>query len=301
MRKRQNIPVAALRAFEAAARHGRLGAAADELSVTHGAISRHVSNLESFIGVPLFEGPRNRPRLTEEGRLFGYALTAAFDQIEDAMRLIARGSSTVLDVGCLSTFAMRWLIPRLHDFSAKFPQFDVRLATDDRPLRTPVDVQITVLPGEAPLPEHGAILFEEHLGMVAAPSALAGAGSNRMDAIAALPRLETRTRPHVWQEWFRLSGDATPQGPSATRVFDHYHLTIEAALNGLGAAIVPWHLISEEVERGRLIAPSGFLTSGQHYVVIPKRPGERKAISFVSWLKAEAETASQPASDTCGS
>lgn len=289
--------MAALRAFEAAARHGRIGAAAEELSVTHGAISRHVSNLEAFIGVPLFEGPRNRPSLTGEGRLFGYALTAAFDQIEDAMRLIARGNGAVLDVGCLSTFAMRWLIPRLHDFSARFPQFDVRLATDDRPLRAPVDVQITVLPEDAPLPDHCTVLFHEHLGLTLAPSLLGEATSAAMAGTAKLPRLETRTRPHAWQEWARLSGIAEPRRTPVTRVFDHYHLTIEAALNGLGAAIVPWHLVSEEVERGRLVAPSGFLTSRHIYAVIAKRPGDRKTASFVNWLKTAAEESLRPSPD----
>jgi LysR family transcriptional regulator, glycine cleavage system transcriptional activator len=104
MKNRKNIPIAALRAFEAAARHGQLTAAAEELAVTHGAISRHVSHLE------------------------------------DALRIIAKGDDSILDVACLSTFAMRWLIPRLHDFAAKYPHYDVRLATDDRPPRTQIDV-----------------------------------------------------------------------------------------------------------------------------------------------------------------
>ena len=132
MKNRKNIPIAALRAFEAAARHGQLTAAAEELAVTHGAISRHVSHLEAFIGTQLFDGARNRPKLTAEGRVFGFALTSAFDQIEDALRIIAKGDDSILDVACLSTFAMRWLIPRLHDFAAKYPHYDVRLATDDR-------------------------------------------------------------------------------------------------------------------------------------------------------------------------
>jgi LysR family transcriptional regulator, glycine cleavage system transcriptional activator len=88
MDKRKSLPLAALRAFEATARHGRFTAAAEELGVSHGAISKHIRNLEDVVGTPLFEGVRNRPILTAEGRIFGFALTAAFDQIDDALRIV---------------------------------------------------------------------------------------------------------------------------------------------------------------------------------------------------------------------
>jgi len=290
MKNRKNLPVAALRAFEAAARHGQLTAAAEELAVTHGAVSRHVSHLEAFIGVSLFEGSRNRPKLTPEGRVFGFALTAAFDQIEDALRIIAKGDDTVLDVACLSTFAMRWLIPRLHDFTARYPRYDVRLATDDRPPRTQVDVQILVLSPDALIPSNCSLLFQEQLGLIVAPSVAKGELICTEADAARLPRLETRTRPHVWHEWSRFPSQDEQDTPRATRTFDHYHLTIEAALNGLGAAIVPWHLVAEDVACGRLIAPFGFLESDYRYVVRVGRPGRRKTEHFVEWLKEAIAT-----------
>lgn len=285
MKNRKNIPVAALRAFEAAARHGQLTAAAEELSVTHGAISRHVSHLEAFIGTQLFEGARNRPKLTAEGRVFGFALTAAFDQIEDALRIIAKGDDSILDVACLSTFAMRWLIPRLHDFAAKYPRYDVRLATDDRPPRTQIDVHISVLPPDDPIPDNCSLLFQEYLGLVVAPSIWKEELSCRPVDAGKLPRLETLTRPHVWHEWSRLTMQGVHDLAPATRTFDHYHLTIEAALSGLGAAIAPWHLVAGDVESGRLIAPYGFLHSDYRYIVKVGQPGRRKAEHFVNWLK----------------
>lgn len=284
MKRKRNLPIAALRAFEAAARHGQLTAAADELAVTHGAVSRHVSHLEAFIGTPLFEGPRNRPKLTAEGRVFGFALTAAFDQMEDALRIIAKGDDTILDVACLSTFAMRWLIPRLHDFAAHYPRYDVRLATDDRPGRRQVDVEILVVPPDAPIPENGTLLFQEKIGLVVAPSIA--------DA-AKMPRLETRTRSQIWHDWGRLTNEPRQDKAGAIRTFDHYHLTIEAALNGLGAAIVPWHLVAEDVARGRLHAPHGFHDSNYRYVVRVDRPGRRKTEHFAAWLK-EAVAAFPP-------
>ncbi len=285
MRSRKNIPVAALRAFEAAARHGQLTAAAEELAVTHGAISRHVSHLEAFIGTQLFEGARNRPKLTAEGRVFGFALTAAFDQIEDALRIVGKGDDHILDVACLSTFAMRWLIPRLYDFAAKYPQYDVRLATDDRPPRTQIDVHISVLSPGDPIPDNASLLFQEKLGVIVAPSVAEANVNGRRAYTVNYPRLETRTRPLIWHEWSRLTRQDEPDMPSATRIFDHYHLTIEAALSGLGAAIAPWHLVAGDVASGRLIAPYGFLYSDYRYVVKVARPGRRKTEHFVKWLK----------------
>lgn len=286
MRHRKALPVAALRAFEAAARLGRLTAAAEELAVTHGAVSRHVSHLEALLGTPLFDGPRNRPRLTAEGRVFGTALTAAFDQIEDAVRLIAKGDDTLLDVACLSTFAMRWLIPRLHDFSTRHPRYNVRLATDDRSPHTAVDARITVIAPGAALPDHAAPLFDEGLGLVLAPGLAAKTADITAD-ITALPRLESRTRPQVWQEWFRLLG--TPEAPpAARRMFDHLHLTLEAALTGLGAAVAPWHLVAADVRAGRLVAPLGFRNSGYRYAVLTDRPARPKVRQFIGWLQDQA-------------
>ncbi|WP_047457855.1 LysR substrate-binding domain-containing protein [Rhizobium rhizogenes] len=289
MDKRRKLPLAALRAFEATARHGRFTAAADELGVTHGAISKHVSQLEAHIGVPLFEGARNRPYLTDEGRIFSFALTAAFDQIDDAVRMISKQDISVLDVSCLSTLAMRWLIPRLQGFADKYPQYDVRLATDFRPTRRAVDVEIFVVPPDVPMLDDCSLLFKEQLGLVFAKALSEETLGNRHVA-TALPRLETRTRPYVWKDWMRIVGQERRQWNQATKVFDHYHLTIEAALSGLGAAIVPWHLVADEIERGRLIAPWGFFLSEYRYVVRAEHPGRRKINAFIDWLQSETSS-----------
>lgn len=278
------MPIAALRAFEAAARHNQISRAAEELGVTHGAVSRHVSHLEDFVGAPLFEGARNRPKLTAEGRVFGFALTAAFDQIEDALRVIGRGDSGILDVACLSTFAMRWLIPRLHDFTARHPRYDVRLATDERQSDVHVDVRILVLSPNAELPANCTRLFSEKLALVVAPAlAQSSAGD-----LLSLPRLETRTRPDVWREWGRLTGKGVADTAAATRIFDHYHMTIEATLNGLGIAIAPWHLVAEDVASGRLVAPFGSTASNYVYAVAVRRSDQPKTRHFVNWLNEAA-------------
>jgi DNA-binding transcriptional LysR family regulator len=238
------------------------------------------------LGVALFEGLRNRPQLTDEGRILGFALTGALDQIDDAVRIISKRDNGVLDIACLSTLAMRWLIPRLQTFSQKHPQYDVRLATDDRKTGNSVDLEILVLPPDTSSPDQHFLLFKERLGLVFA-SSLADEEADNQRVAAALPRLETRTRPHVWTEWTKLTDQRRRNWNEATKVFDHYHLTIEATLSGLGAAIVPWHLVSNEIERGRIIAPWGFVYSNHQYVVRVERRGRRKCDAFVDWLLAE--------------
>ena len=113
--KRRLPPLNALRAFEAAGRLGRMTAAADELAVTPGAISRQVRQLEDALGVALFEGTKHSPALTDAGRLLLPAISVALDQIETAVRAVADEPGSTLDVSCFSTFTMRWLIPRLYE------------------------------------------------------------------------------------------------------------------------------------------------------------------------------------------
>ena len=146
--KRKNVPLNALRAFEAAARLGRQTGAAEELGVTHGAISRQVRQLEDYLGFPLFEGTRHNPVLTQAGKSLAPVLSDAFNGIEAAVRAITETEAGVLDVACLSTFAMRWLIPRLHHFYEAHPQTDVRLSTKDQKIDGPqrrVDLSILVI------------------------------------------------------------------------------------------------------------------------------------------------------------
>jgi LysR family glycine cleavage system transcriptional activator len=162
----------ALRAFEAAGRHGRMTMAADELNVTHSAISRQVQLLEDGLGVPLFEGPKNRLRLTDAGKTLLAGLTSAFDQIDMSVRSVADAEDGALDVSCPGTFTMRWLIPRLYRFQADHPHIDVRLTASSRPVdfgRDGFDIAIRV--GAAPWPEGADVipLFPEQTGPVLSP------------------------------------------------------------------------------------------------------------------------------------
>ena len=297
--KRKNLPLNALRAFEAAARLGRLTIAAEELGVTHGAVSRQVGQLESVLGVDLFGGSKNKPELTPAGQSLAPVLTAALDRIDNAVRAILAEEEGLLQVACLSTLAMRWLIPRLHRFTQAHPRIDVRLSTDREhidPERGRFDLVITVIDGEAALLARDVLLFREQIGVVLAPALMPSAKQLRTGGLSSIPRLATRTRPNAWASWDALVGAAAVDAkikPGAE--FEHYYFTIGAALSGLGACVVPWHLVADEVAGGRLVAPFGFKETGYRYIVRGSRPADGKSARFSSWLRQEAAAQIVPA------
>ena len=296
-------PLGALRAFEAAARLGRMTLAADELSVTPGAVSRQVRLLEQHLGVPLFDGSKARPILTPAARVLQPVLTTAFAHIADAVREVSDASRGPVDVACFSTLTVKWLIPRLFDFQARHPGIEVRLRTSEADAgagATHCDVAITA---EDPGTAQGAAaasaprLFAEHLGPVLSP-ALAARHALRHSADLAGPALaplllHTRTRRNAWAMWAAAAGAplppaAAPTGPE----FEHYYFTLEAAARGLGVAVAPWHLVVDDVQAGRLVAPLGFVASGYDYVLRRRAGAHPRLEVFCAWLQDQA--AAQP-------
>ena len=132
--KRITLPLNALRAFEATMRRGQMKLAAEELGVTYGAVSRQVRGLEETLGVSLFDGPRNKLTPSQAARDLQPALQDAFDQTETSVLRVQRKKKRTLDLSYLSTFAMRWLIPRLFNFREAHPSIDVRMTADDAPV-----------------------------------------------------------------------------------------------------------------------------------------------------------------------
>jgi DNA-binding transcriptional LysR family regulator len=268
--------------------------AADELHVTPGAISRQVRQLEEALGVALFEGPKNRPALTAAGKHLQPTLSAAFMQIEQAVDAMLERQNATLDVSCLSTFTMRWLIPRLYDFHAREPNIGVRLKATDQSAAMPAarsDVAITVLEDEKPTPAD-AFLFDELLGPVLAPDL---ARRLRLVEPADLENqeiLQTRTRRNAWSMWRASVGAAVRVLPGTE--FEHYYFTLEAAIGGLGVCIAPWHLVMDDVRAGRLIAPLGFHASGYRYVARRNGTRDEAARLFCDWLQAQAIAMPQP-------
>jgi LysR family transcriptional regulator, glycine cleavage system transcriptional activator len=290
IRTRRTHPLNALRAFEAAARLGRVSAAADELGVTHGAVSRQVRQLVQYLDVELFEGSRRRPVVTLAGTRLADRLTPLFQRLDDTLIDVVDQRHGPLDVACYSTFAVRWLIPRLHRFQKANQNIDVRLTTSEDRIatgRVRHDMLIVALDPKSDLAEGDIQLFEEVLGPVVAPKLVSARRKTTLAGLADLTLLETRTRRNAWPIWAKAQPQVRPERPSRTAEFDHYSLAIEAASSGLGVCIVPLHLVADEVRSGRLVAPLGFSESGYRYVMRARTPTSDKVERFLTWIRAE--------------
>jgi len=271
----------ALRAFEAMGRTGSATRAAAELNVTHSAISRQVKALEAALGVRLFEGPRHQLRLTARGEALRTGLEAGFDALTEAVRGV-RGAAEV-HLAVHPSLAVKWLIPLLATFERDCPGVALHL-TDLAPAATRqrgADLIVRYLDGPA-LDEPGVErLAENRVGLVCTPALAAG-------DLCAASRLVARTHLRGWADWSAASGHSEPRGP--TRAMTHLHFVLDAALAGLGAAVLPWTIVAADVEAGRLVAPHGFAPDGGALVAI--RSGAeagRAARTVIRWLAEQAQ------------
>jgi DNA-binding transcriptional LysR family regulator len=271
----------ALRAFEAMARNGRVTLAAEELHVTHSAVSRQVKALERTLGVRLFTGPKHRLELTPAGRELLPQLTEAFDQIATAVRRV-RGGAEDLHVAVNASLSVKWLIPRLASFEAAHPEISLHLselathATAQRGAQAVVRITPT-----SRLSEAGVTPFISNaLGPVMSPEL-----ARRTDPLHA-PRLAAQSHPEGWPIWAALAGVELPQ--AVERPFAHVHFAMDAALAGLGAAVVSWPLAADEIAAGRLVAPMGFRKSESGFAIHVAPGAESKPLArFRDWLVAE--------------
>ncbi len=293
--KRKLPPLNAVVAFEAAARHGRLTRAATELSVTPGAISRQVKNLEEWLSCPLFEGSKNNPVLTDTGRVLLPQLGVALDQIEAATHAVLQRSSHTVVLACYNTFAAKWLLPRLPMLHRQHPQLDVHLATrvdvDDAQLPRADVVIRAQAAGQTPPSWLATVLFDEWLGPVI--SAQAGMPVGGVQDLAAWPRLSAANRADAWSQWAAASQLTLPPVVHQ-QVYEHYYLALEAAQKGLGICVAPWHLAADDLTSGRLVAPLQFVRSGFHYVALSRPNARAGVIQLCAWLEQQAGAQAEP-------
>jgi LysR family glycine cleavage system transcriptional activator len=293
MPKRILPPLTALRAFEAFARHGKMSLAADELCVTHGAVSRQVRSLERECGVRLTQGPRNALRLTDAGRRMAVALAETFDQIERTYVDVRAGAGRELHVSCVGTLAVRWLIPRLTRFHERNPDFSVRVteaygAVDFA--REPYGAAIRLSGGGRTEGVQSIPFLENYHGPVLAPST-GGERLAGLDDLARIPRLHTRPHLQAWSEWAQHAGVVVPDAVQHHE-FEHLFYMLEAAAAGLGVGVSPWIYVAGDVASGRLTAPFGFVrTPARFHLLTPEGPPSPALAAFTGWLVDEARAA----------
>lgn len=288
-------PLQALRAFEVAARFENLSAAAEELHVTHGAVSRQVAALEAWLGMPVFHRIGKRVQLTDDGRRYLLTVQAAFDNIAAATRLLREsGTVRVLHINALSTFAMRWLLPRLSGFQRLYPGVELKLSTStsQQPLGEAgerFDVAIRRGPGHWPNCEYGEFLEESELP-VCSPALLARAPIRVASDLAAHTLLHSDTRPDAWPNWL-TAADVAPALCRKKQSFDHFYLALQAAIDGLGVALGPLPLITDELASGRLVTPLAepVIRTRSYWWIVARHQAESPLIRhFCDWLQQEA-------------
>lgn len=298
--RRPTPPLVALRAFDAAARHGSFREAAEELGVTPGAVSRHVKALEMRLGLRLFDRFNRSVRLTADGVRLAQGVADAFERLESALDAVRPGRSRQLRISALPSLASKWLSPRLHRFSEENPDLDLIVFAEDRLADlSHGEADVALRYGEGPYPGQTARrLLDERLIPVCAPSFAAARQLNRpADLLDVVLIHETwHDMPYAdrlgWRAWFESAGVDDPRvhhlrGPH----FSHSHLALEAALSGRGVALTSAPLAADDLREGRLIQPVDHaLTNNLAYwaVVLPERADEPKLRRFLNWIAAES-------------
>ena len=296
--RRRLPPLNARRAFEAAARHLNFSRAADELSVTPGAVSQQIQNLEDYVGAALFKRTPKGLLLTDAAQTALPALREAFDRLAEAASLLtAAVDGRRLTLTAPPSFAAKWLVPRLGAFEQGHPQVDIWLSAGIELVDLAageVDVAIRYGAGRYPGLEVRR-LFSETVIPVAAPSHLAENPLNTPADLAnhillhdGSPDLDDSCPD--WSMWLAARGLKSIDGMRGPR-FNQSSLVIEAAVNGRGVALAKRTLAAADLEAGRLVAPLQIATAVDfaYYLVHPKAKGRLPQVkAFVSWIEAEA-------------
>lgn len=284
-------PLSTLRAFETVARLGSVSRAAQALGRTHGAVSKHLRALSDHAGVTFFEKVGTGLRPTAAGTRFAAAVGQAFQALSAAYEAeAAPPRSPTVHVACSATFATRWLAPHLGGFAHDHPEIRVRMEmTSAREMRQEIDADLLVLWDWLSYPQEDRArairLGEAAFILVAAPGYPV-----RQDGTSGLSvpcRIVHEHTSRAWDLWSR--GQGCGLAAASVMAFPHSHLCIEAAVAGLGVALVERRLVARELADGRLVALGDPVRFEEGFVAIPHatRPLSPAAHMFVGWLAGE--------------
>lgn len=289
---RRFIPsTSCLIAFDTSARHLSFTKAAHELHMTQGAVSRQAAMLEDYLGVKLFERINRRLILTEAGREYAIQVAAILKQIEMAtfQAMAHKNSAGVLNLAILPTFGIKWLIPRLPKFTAANPDVILNLSTEVLPFdfnSRQVDAAIHF--GEPDWPGAAMVrLMGEEVMPVCSKAMLQHV--HRIEDLGRVTLLQHTTRPQAWQDWFSHVGVGCPNALSGPR-FEQLAMVIQAAVAGLGIALMPKFLVEMEIALGQLHVPFPLTVKSpqSYYLTYPEKNASKPSvIKFRDWILAE--------------
>lgn len=285
-------PLAAVRAFEAAARLQNFSRAADELGMTQAAISYQIRQLEARLGRSLFVREKGRVRLSETGQRLLPAISGAFAAMSDAFAALSNDDAEVLTISAAITFGGTWLSARIGRFQLRYPDLAVRLLMSNDLVdfdATSVDVAIRTGPGHWPGLRND-FLFRSHATPICSPAFLE---ANGIEEPADLLRVE-RLAPNDpwWANWFAAAGIGTPPARRQGIELDSQLQEAIAAQGGFGIALMTPIYWRAELESGRLVRPfeTLFEPGTANFLVHPEtRVGVRKIERFREWLHEEME------------
>lgn len=287
-------PLPALRAFAAWVRLGSIQAAADELGLTAGAVSHQIRALEKFLDIALVERQGKKWRLTDSGRIYGYQVRQALQDIADVTERLRRRqprrhTAQVLRVAVLPSFAQGWLLPRLADFMRWHPEVRLQLHSSmqyDDLAEGRVDCAIRF--GHGQWPEvHSRLLMGDQLMLLASPQLLDAERPAHLQALLQLPLLHASEN---WSAWLAALPETDPQlqrPPTLMEFTDSTHL-LEAARLGLGVALSRRSIADSLLQRRELVPahPQLCAHSSSYHLLRPlQAPAHAACDAFADWLE----------------
>jgi len=294
--RRSLPPLNAVRAFEAAARLGSFKEAAVELGVTHGAVSQQIRLLETWLGPPaLFRRSVRRVVLTPAGAALLAEFAPALDRVSAAVQQHRKrrgeAPAAVLRVNALATFSLRWLLPRMTRFRAEHPDIEVQLSTSNDAVDALPELFDVVIRG-GPDTFHGfasRFLLSEQRLPVCSPALRAKLSLTEVADLSRHTLLHVTSMPRLWRDWLTDAGESALEG-AASLTFDHFYLTLQAALDGLGVAMGPTALIADDLAAGRLVTPfpNIRLPARSYFAYFPEgRDDDPHRAVFCDWLEQQ--------------
>jgi len=281
----------ALSCFEQTARHGSVSRAAEELYLTQSAVSRQLQGLETWLNCKLFMRKKQRLILTPEGEDYLQAIRPALDQLETAtLKLLSGGSDGgVLTIAAPPTFGSRRLIPFLPDFRARHPDIVINfISRIGMPDFDREQIDIAVLFGNGDWNGLEAQRLEgEDMVPICSPGLIANMDHTpNPDDLRQFSLLHIATRPNGWRDWLKAANLESIDGENGPK-FEHFTMAMQAAIAGLGVALLPTFAIGDEMANGRIIAPFGPPRASPHhyFAACPQsRVRTPKIRAFMKWL-----------------
>ncbi|MGH1428894.1 MAG: LysR substrate-binding domain-containing protein [Arenicella sp.] len=290
--KRALPPLNALKVFEVAGRTENFSKAADELCITQSAVSKQIRILEENLNTQLFSRNAGVVQITDAGEQLLHTIIQAFDGLEEGTRQFYKDKTQEkLTINITPSLSSYWMFERVERFSARFPKIALYLNSDEGELdwvKSGSDLAIQVMPRQHNH-QHSELILKEKLILVATPNLLASTPINKLEDIFEHKLIANNNRPNMWANFFKI---VNLENTSIDTRFgcQHTHMTVNAALQGFGLALVPKLLCERFLENQQLENPLGIqVDSGRGYYFLspPHKRDERKVRLFYDWITKE--------------